>query len=273
MTNPMPDPAPPPRRGREPGSWYAGPVPGGHAERGFVLARLTQAHAERDHAALRASAEYLRTWSDSPWPEDGFSVAENAAELRWHDEEHEARVAFTYSVLDAQERRVRGCIYVRPLGDMLRTRGVEPPEGPIWPGGAAPCARGWIRRDDPETDVDLLRVVLAWLTGPAWALSELWWTAASDDARQLAALDALGWSRELRVPAAGAGREWVLRASPEGRGSRLPTPSAGEEARDAAPAGTATVTIKVESPAGRVVKSLAFELGEQAARWPAESEG
>lgn len=214
MTNPMPDPASPQRGGRAPGSWYSGPVPDGHEARGFVLARLTEAHAERDHAALLASAAYLRAWSDGPWPEEGFTVAENAAELRWHDEEHAARVAFTYSVLDARERRVRGCIYVRPFGDLLRTRGVEPPEGPAWPGGATPCARGWIRRDDPETDTGLLRVVLAWLTGPAWAFPELWWAAAGDDTRQLAALDALGWVRELRVPAASSKREWVLRTAP-----------------------------------------------------------
>ncbi len=212
MTHPIADPAPPPREGRTPRSWYSGPVPDRHAEASFALTRLTATHAERDHAALLASREYLRAWSDSSWPEDGFSVAENADQLRRHDEEHEARVAFTYGVLDAEERRVRGCIYVRPLGDMLRTRGVEPPEGPAWPGGATPCARGWIRRDDPETDLDLLRVVLAWLAGPAWAFSELWWTAASDDARQLAALDALGWTRELRTPTSDAGREWVLRA-------------------------------------------------------------
>jgi hypothetical protein len=178
-----------------------------------VLTRLTAAHAERDHAVLLASREYLRAWSDSSWPEDGFSVAENADELRWHDEEHEARVAFTYSVLDAEERRVRGCIYVRPLGDMLRTRGVEPPAGPAWPGVTTPCVRGWIRRDAPEPDeAELLRVVLGWLSGPAWSFSDLWWVATSDDTRQLAALDPLGRTRELRTPTSGAGREWVLRA-------------------------------------------------------------
>ncbi len=213
MTDLMPDPAPPSLEGRNRGSWYSGPVPARHVEAGFVLARLTAAHAECDHAALMASRDYLRAWSDSSWPEDGFSVAENAEELRWHDEEHEARVAFTYSLLDAEERQVRGCIYVRPLGDMLRTRGVEPPAAPAWPGGATPCARGWVRRDAPERDeAELLRVALGWLTGPAWGFSALWWVTASDDTRQLAALDALGWTRELRTPASGPGREWVLRA-------------------------------------------------------------
>lgn len=205
----MGDPAAP-DDGRYPGGWYAGPVPERHAAGGLVLTRLTAAHAELDHAALMASVPYLRRWSDSDWPADDFSVAENRVELGWHDEEHEARIAFTYSVLDASERRVLGCVYLRPLHDMLLTRGAEPPAGPGWPGGDAPCIRGWVRRDELERR--FLDVTLNWLTGPNWAFPELWWTAASDDAPQLAALDARGWKRELRTPMAGAKREWVLRA-------------------------------------------------------------
>jgi hypothetical protein len=64
---------------------------------------------------------------------------------------------------------------------------------------------------DPNLPWVFDRVIKPVLLGPAWTLSELWWTAASDDLSQLAALDALGWSRELRVPAR-AGREWVFRA-------------------------------------------------------------
>jgi hypothetical protein len=95
---------------------------------------------------------------------------------------------------------------------MLLTRGVEPPAGPSWPGGDTPCARGWLRRDEPETvERRFLDETLRWLTSPAWAFPELWWVAASADARQLSRLDELGWSRELRAPGA---REnaWVLRA-------------------------------------------------------------
>ena len=211
MSTTLGDPAAP--GGRSPGEWYAGPVPVRHAGGGLVLTRLTGAHAERDHAALMASVAYLRRWSDSDWPADDFSVAENREELGWHDEEHEARIAFTYSVLDQSERRVLGCVYLRPLRDILLTRGVEPPAGPGWPGGDAPCVRGWVRRDEPEQlERRFLDVTLDWLTGTGWAFPELWWTAASDDARQLAALDARSWTRELRTPMAGAKREWVLRA-------------------------------------------------------------
>jgi hypothetical protein len=214
----MADPAPPPPEGRAPGSWCAAPVPRRHAIGSLVFTRLTAAHAELDHEALMRSRSYLRAWSDSDWPADDFPVAENRDELRWHDEEHEAGIAFTYSVLDPPEHRVLGCVYLRPLRDMLRTRGVDPPAEPGWPGGDAPCVRGWVRRDEPERlELAFVRAVTTWLTGPDWSFPELWWTAASDDERQLAALDAVGWSRELRTPMARADRDWVFRAPATGQ--------------------------------------------------------
>ena len=212
MTTFLGDPAQPPASGRAPGRWYAGPVPERHRAGEFVFTRLTAAHAPLDHAALMSSVDYLRTWSDSEWPADDFTVAENRAELAWHDEEHEARIAFTYSVLDADESRVLGCLYLRPLRDMLLTRGVEPPAGPSWPGGDTPCARGWLRRDEPEeVERRFMGEVLTWLTGPAWAFSSVWWVSVNTDARQLGLLDELAWSRELRARGARTDVDWVLR--------------------------------------------------------------
>ena len=207
------DPAPTPPEGRECGVWYVGPAPERHLCNGLHFVRLTAAHAKLDHAALMSSVDYLRMWSDSTWPPAGLSVAENANELAWHDEEHRDRVAFTYSVQDATGGRVLGCLYLRPLRDMLRTRGVEPPSRPSWPGGHTPCVRGWVRRDEPaDLERRVVVATLTWLTGPAWELPSLWWVAGSADRRQLALLDELEWSRELRAPGAAAGLEWVLRA-------------------------------------------------------------
>ena len=213
MTSLLGDPAPPPPIGRTPGRWYAGPVPERHQAGGFVFTRLTADHAALDHAALMSSVDYLRMWSDSEWPTDDFSVDQNREDLRLHEEEHEARIAFTYSIQDAEESRVLGCLYLRPLRDMLLTRGVEPPAGPSWPGGDTPCVRGWLRRDEPAAvERRLLGEALHWLTGPAWAFSSLWWATASIDARQLELLDELAWSLELRTRGARTDVDWVLRA-------------------------------------------------------------
>ena len=206
------DPAPPPPGGRSTARWYGGPVPQLHQANDLVFVRLTAAHAELDHAALLGSMDYLRMWSDSAWPADDFTVEENRAELSWHDEEHDARVAFTYSVQNAEQNRALGCLYLRPLRDMLLTRGVEPPAWPSWPGGDTPCARGWLRRDEPAAvERRFLGEALRWLSGPAWAFRSLWWVAAGTDARQLELLDKLGWSKELRASGSRNDRDWVLR--------------------------------------------------------------
>jgi hypothetical protein len=204
------DPAPPPPEGRLPGDWYQGPVPRGLRTTDLSLVRLTAAHAASDHEALMASRTYLRAWSDSDWPADGFSIAQNREELAWHDEEHEARVAFAFSIQD-DDGRVLGCLYLRPLRDMLATRGIAMPasSGALHP--LLPCARGWVRRGEPAAlEPAVLAAVLSWLAGPAWRLPTLAWVAASSDLRQLAALDALGWTQEQQVPAR-PGLAWVVR--------------------------------------------------------------
>ena len=126
-----------------------------------------------------SSLDYLRMWSDSEWPTDDFTVAVNRAELTRHDDEHRARIAFTYSVQGAERSRVLA----------------------------------WLRRDEPaEGERRFLDEAPTWLTGPAWASSSVWWVTVSTDAWQLELLDKLAWSRELRAPDARSEVDWVLRA-------------------------------------------------------------
>jgi hypothetical protein len=56
-----------------------------------------------------SSPDYLRIWSDSDWPTTDFSVADNEKDLACHDAEHDAGIAFTYSVQKADGSRVLGC--------------------------------------------------------------------------------------------------------------------------------------------------------------------
>lgn len=211
MAASLEDPAPPHGEGRRPGTWHRGRVPERHRADGIAFVRLTPALTRLDHEALMASREYLRSWSDSEWPAADFSLEENRQDLAWHDEEHEAGIAFTYSVLDGAGSRVLGCLYLRPLRDMLLTRGVERPRD-FGLAAETPCARGWVRRDEPvSTERRVLAAALEWLAGPRWAFPAVWWTAAGADERQLALVGELGWTCEERV-AARPGFDWVLRA-------------------------------------------------------------
>ena len=169
------DPADPAGRGP---AWYQGPVPIEHRAGPFTFVPLTIDLVEEDYAAVLASAEHLRWWSDSTWPTDDFSVAENLQDLVWHDEEHHDRVAFTYSVLDAAAltdgtRRVVGCLYIRPFTSACSTRGVACPTDLLDSEDAV--ARGWLIDDLAADRDDLATTVLSWLQSEAWQFGGAWW--------------------------------------------------------------------------------------------------
>jgi len=89
-------------------------VPDRIAGDGFVLRPLSVAHNALDYAAVMDSATLLRRWSSSRWPADDFTLADNRLDLAIHQREHEARLAFTYTVLDPLGGTCLGCVYIKP---------------------------------------------------------------------------------------------------------------------------------------------------------------
>jgi hypothetical protein len=85
-----------------------------------------------------------------------MSPAENHADLEMHERDFEARVGFTYTVLDPERGDVIGCLYVYPL--RRSTAGGNPE--PV-PGEAS--VRSWLRADRAPLDETLWRAVSAWL--------------------------------------------------------------------------------------------------------------
>ena len=88
------------------------PLPSGLRTEEVVLRPLTVAHAVIDHAALMSSAARLRRWSGTTWPSDDFTVDENREDLDRHEGEHRAGIAFTFTVLTADEETCLGCVYL-----------------------------------------------------------------------------------------------------------------------------------------------------------------
>lgn len=149
----------------------------------MLFVPLTTDLVDDDYAAVMATAEHLRWWSDSDWPTDDFTVEENLQDLAWHDEEHRERVAFTYSVLDAAafadgRRRVVGCIYIRSFATACNTRGVECP--PDLTASGDGVARGWLIDEYAAQRREFADAVLAWLCSEAWQHSSAWWQERFD---------------------------------------------------------------------------------------------
>jgi hypothetical protein len=90
------------------------PVPEGLSTPGFRLRMLTAADAAADYEAVMASRRRLRAGSPHGWPREGFTLAENLADLERHEQEFHDRVAFTYTMVNPEDTEVLGCVYINP---------------------------------------------------------------------------------------------------------------------------------------------------------------
>jgi RimJ/RimL family protein N-acetyltransferase len=139
----------------------------------FCLRPLRASDAEIDYAAVMDSKVTLRVMSQSSWPSDEFTLEMNRKDLEKHEEEHDERTAFTYTVLDPTESTCLGCVYVGHLK-----------EGPM-KGDHAAMLRFWVRQLYLEGDLDrrLLESLIDWFRNE-WAFSCVVLTIADADERQ-----------------------------------------------------------------------------------------
>lgn len=79
----------------------------------FRLRMLSVDDVEKDYEAVIESRELLRA-NGGTWPRDGFTLAENLADLQRHQQEFLDRKAFAYTVVARDESRVLGCVYINP---------------------------------------------------------------------------------------------------------------------------------------------------------------
>jgi RimJ/RimL family protein N-acetyltransferase len=79
----------------------------------FRLRMLSVDDVEKDYEAVMESQVLLRAGGGS-WPRDGFTLAENLADLERHQREFLNREAFAYTVVALDESRVLGCVYIYP---------------------------------------------------------------------------------------------------------------------------------------------------------------
>lgn len=161
------------------------PVPDGLTTDEFILRPLRTSDTERDHAALMVSKEMLRRWGGSEWPTDSFTLEENHADLLEHQQEHEQRIAFTYTVLAPDGEECLGCVYLTPLLRLLRRVGVSEEELATVGEGEA-IVRFWTKepRLADDLDVRLFETLRAWLP-ESWPFPRVLFSTNEQDERQL----------------------------------------------------------------------------------------
>ena len=115
----------------------------------FRLRMLSVDDVEKDYEAVMETQAHFHALGYS-WPRVGFTLAENLADLKQHQQEFLDREAFAYTVVSLDESRVLGCVYINPTeSDETDAR-----------------VRMWVRSSEFDRGLDpiLFQVVSQWLT-------------------------------------------------------------------------------------------------------------
>lgn len=137
------------------------PVPHGFTTASFRVLPIGPQFNVADYEAVMSSVGLLRAWSDSPWPEDEFSLESNEEDLEMHADEHARRLAFGYSVQDPTGL-VLGSIYINPLAETFN----DYPVDEATRARLAPFVgrvEFWLRADALELRPELFDALQRWL--------------------------------------------------------------------------------------------------------------
>ena len=168
----------------------------------FLVRPLRVSDVDADYQAVVESRDMLRVWDQTEWPSDTFTLEDNLASLERHEANHEAGSEFTFSIMDPQERRCLGCIYLLPLRPVLEALGVSKPslEGV---GQHAAYVSFWVRASELESGLDrrILDALLAWFRKD-WALDPIAFGTHTADEHQVALFRDTGLSEAWTLPSA-----------------------------------------------------------------------
>jgi hypothetical protein len=154
------------------------------------LRPLRATDVELDYEAVISSAEMLHRWCQGEWPAANFTLAENLADLKWHELEHIERKAFTFTVLNPQGTRCLGCVYIVPI---------RPEEVPFCKDAVYAADVGfWVRESELADALDqhLLTTIRDWFRAE-WVFDSVLFTICQQEIRQAALFVSAGLERRL----------------------------------------------------------------------------
>lgn len=122
----------------------------------FRLRMLAVGDVVKDYDAVMSSGDHIQenVWPGSSWPTD-LTLEQNLIDLGWHQKEFQRRRSFAYTVVELDESRVIGCVYIEPT----RKKGYDaevflwtrPPDQTDFIDEAVlrGVVRAWLRKDWP----------------------------------------------------------------------------------------------------------------------------
>jgi hypothetical protein len=155
----------------------------------FLVRPLRATDVTLDYNAVISSRAELLLGSGGTWPREGFTLEENLADLERHEQEHRARVAFTYTVMNPAESECLGCIYIGPLERLF---GHDGESGEYLSDNAA-YVSFWVRQSRLADRLDrrLLQALLSWFQNE-WAFAHVLFIAQKIEERQIRLYEEMG---------------------------------------------------------------------------------
>lgn len=178
-------------QGIEPAAGFAGD--------GFVVRPLLPSDVVLDHEAVMSSREFLFHWEqEPPYPPEDFSVEDNLEDLEEMAGRHTSGIRYTYTVMNADESQVLGCVYLLPNNDpMYRSATVTSHDGTDLTSIDATVAF-WVRVSTWEDGFEraLLQALLSWLDD-RWSLERPVIVTNEKLDHQIATIESLGLVRRF----------------------------------------------------------------------------
>lgn len=165
----------------------------------FVLRPLREADAQLDYDAVMSSVSTLRTWEQTGWPVDGFTVDENREDVLRMQQRHDAGESFTYTVLNPSGTECLGCVYLfPPERRFLAQAQITALDDAQWSDYAV-LVYFWVRESCAADGLDrrLVAALGEWLSA-AWHLPTYLIVTSEPFAQQVAMLDGAGLQRRFR---------------------------------------------------------------------------
>jgi hypothetical protein len=163
----------------------------------FLVRPLRATDVELDYDAVITSRAELLLGSDGKWPREGFTLEENLTDLMRHEQEHQDRVAFTYTVMNPTETECLGCVYINPLRLLLQRASLSVEHVPE----ESAYVTFWARQSRLTDNLDsrLLQALVSWFQ-TAWAFSQVAFVTKKVQEHQIQLFEEMGMQIEYTLP-------------------------------------------------------------------------
>ena len=142
-------------------------IPSGIETKDFRIRNLTINDVVKDYDAVMSSIDHLRgvLGPSRAWPSADLTLEQDLIDLGWHQKEFQIGSSFAYTVMNLDESRCLGCVYVDPSEKA----------------GYDAKVILWVRQSEIRKGLDekLFSAVKIWLS------KEWWFTSVAFPGRQL----------------------------------------------------------------------------------------